>query len=394
MASLLSVLAPVRITLSGIPSRWPMAVATVGGIALMVAVLLGFLAMAEGFTRALTGAGSPSVAVIVGTGARSEPMSVLPPQTVQLIETHVLNAGVVPGAISVERVRVAPARLADGSASSIVVRGVYPAAAALRPQRRSVGGGSPATPREGEVVLGRAVARQLGVTGVGTRVRLGSQPWRVAGIFEAGGTALESEAWVEAEAFRAAFPDQTSVQSLRLPLADARTLDVLASALATDARLNVRAEREDRFFNAQSAGLAKMVRRLAWPLAIAMAIGALAGALNTMFSSVAARGREIATLRAIGFGPAGTFVGTFVEAMLLAALGALFGAAIAAVLLTGRTVSTLAGGAAEVSFAFALSPDAIGAAFGFALLVGALGGAAPALRAARQPILTGLKSDV
>ncbi len=393
MATFKPIVAAVRITLSGLPGRWPMALASVCGIALVVAVLLGFLAMAEGFTRSLTAAGSSRVAVIVGKGVRSEQMSVLPPEAVQLIQAHAANSGIAWEATSAERVRVASVRRADGGSGTLLLRGVGPAAAPLRPDRRTAAGGPPPMPREQEVLLGIAAARQLGASRAGDSVRIGGQSWRVAALVEAGGTALESEAWIANEAMRAAFPDQPHLQSLRLPLRHGEVPPALGAALARDPRLSVRIEREDRFFGQQSAGLAAMLRGFAWPLAIVMGLGALAGALNTMFSSVASRTREIATLRAIGFGPGGTFLATFIEALVLAILGAGVGVALAALILGGRGGSTLAGGAAEISFTFALTPAAIGAALMFALLVGVIGGAGPALRAARQPILAGLNSD-
>ncbi|KQN25432.1 hypothetical protein ASE86_04110 [Sphingomonas sp. Leaf33] len=392
MSAFSSTAAAIRITLSSLPARWPMALASLVGIALVVATLLGFLAMAEGFTRSLAGAGSRDVAVIVGRGVRSEQIGVLTPETLQILESRLADAGVPLRRLSAETVRVVAVPRTDGSTASIVLRGVGPAATALRPQRRLPDGAAPPQPAEGEVVLGRAAAVQLGATAVGTNVRLGGQQWRVAGIVSADGSALESEAWIDAGAMRTAFPDQPAVQSLRLPVADPAVLTRLAGTLANDPRLSVRIEREDRFFAGQSAGLSRMLRGIGWPLAIAMAVGALAGALNTMFSSVAARAREIATLRAIGFGPGGTFVATFTEALVLALAGAALGVAIVALFLDGRVGSTLAGGA-DVGFAFQLTPAAIGAAFLFAAVVGVLGGAAPAFRAARQPILAGLASD-
>lgn len=386
-------LVATRITLSGMRARWSTALASVLGIALVIAVLLGFLAMAEGFTRSLTAAGSPNVAVIVSEGVRSEQMGVLPPESRQLIEAHLVDAGLRAEAISAELVRVVPITRRDGSTASLVLRGIGPAAFALRPQWRSDDGGAVAMPGEGEIVLGRAAARQLGVAQAGEAVRIGGQSWRVAALAVASGSALESEAWMNANAMRAAFTDQPNIQSLRVPLRDAAMLAALDKTLTGDARLSARIVREDRFYAAQSAGLAKLLRGLAWPLAIAMAIGALAGALNTMFSSVAARAREIATLRAIGFGPAGNFFATFAEALILAGAGAALGTLAVALLLQGRSGSSLAGGGAEISFAFVLTPSAILAAFVFAMIVGVLGGAAPALRAARQPILAGLNGD-
>jgi putative ABC transport system permease protein len=388
-----SIFAVVRITLSGLPARWPMALSSMCGIALVVAVLLGFLAMAEGFTRSLTGAGSANVAVIVGQGVRSEPMSALSPDAVQQTEAHAANAGIASDRMSAERVRVASARRADGGAGTVVLRGVTPAAAAFRQNRRTAAGAQPPMPRGQEVVLGVAAARQLGAERPGDAVRLAGQTWRVTALVESGGTALESEAWVASDALAAAFPGEAFVQSLRLPLAGGEVPAGLRASLTSDPRLSVRIEREDRFFAAQSAGLAGMLRAFAWPLAIVMGLGALAGALNTMFTSVAARTQEIATLRAIGFGPGGTFLATFAEALVLALVGGGLGVALAALVLGGRSGSTLAGGAAEVSFTYALTPGAVGAAFLFALLVGVLGGAWPAVRAARQPILAGLNSD-
>ena len=382
--------AALRITLSSIASRWSMAVSTLAGIMLVVMVLLGFFSMAEGFSKALTSAGSTDVAVIVGRNVRSESVGILSPDTVQTTEAHLVNAGIDPDALSPEYVRVVPFTQSDGSSGSLVVRGVGPNATGLRPQRVSTDSRRLPTPGPGEVVLGRAAATRLAVDRAGETVTFAGQQWRVTAIAKADGSALESEAWVEGSALRAAFPDHPGLQSLRFRLPDAATLARLKTAMGDDPRLSVDVMREDALYAAQSSGLSGMLRSLAWPLAITIALGALAGALNTMYSSVASRSAEIATLRAIGFQPAAIFFSTLAEALTLAALGALLGAGLSLLLFDGRSGSTLAGGAAQVNFTFLLSPEALLTAFLFAMVIGLLGGAPPAFRAARQPILVGL----
>lgn len=385
--------AALHITLSSIGARWSMAVSTLVGVMLVVMVLLGFFSMAEGFSKALTSAGSTDVGVIVGRNVRSESMGILSPDALQTVEAHLVNAGIDPAKVSPEYVRVVPFTQSDGSSASLVVRGVGANATGLRPQRVSIDGSALSAPRSGEVVLGRAAATRLGVQRAGETTALGGQQWRVTAIVEAGGSALESEAWVEGNALRAAFADHPGIQSLRFALPDADTLARLKAAVADDPRVSIDVMREDAFYTAQSSGLSGMLRRLAWPLAITIAIGALAGALNTMYSSVASRAAEIATLRAIGFQPSAIFFATLAEAVTLAAIGAGLGALLALVLFDGRSGSTLAGGAAQVNFTFILSPEALVTAFVFAMVIGILGGAPPAFRAARQPILAGLTGD-
>ncbi|GGI77131.1 membrane protein [Polymorphobacter multimanifer] len=389
--SIAAFFAPTRIAVRGLGQRWPMALATVLGIALVVLILLGFLAAADGFSRSLEGAGSDKVAIIVSGDARSETASVLAAPDLAILRATLVGAGVGAETISPERVATRTLARPAAEPAGVVVRGVTPSAAALRPQLTIVDGRM-MQPGRAEVLLGQAAARRLGGRMVGDTLLIEGRPWRVVGLFSAGGSALESEVW--ADTGQVAAEGGNVVQSLRVGLDDGLTLEALRQRLAADKRIDVSVSREDRFFAAQSTGVAGMVRRFGWPIAIVMAVGALAGALNTMYSSVAVRGREIATLRAIGFGRAATFAATFAEALVLATAGAAIGIAAGLLLIDGHAASTLGAGAAETSFTFVLTTSAIVAALVFALVTGALGGALPALRASRQPILKGLSADV
>ncbi len=393
MMTLSAFFAPARVTILGLRQRWPMALATALGIALVVVTLLGFLAAADGFRRSLEAAGSPGVTIIVSRNARSEGNSVIDPATLAVLRAGLAAQGVADFAHSPERVRTAVALRAGTAPTSVLLRGVGPHALALRPSLTIVAGRA-AKPGARELLVGRATARRLEVSDVGTVLTIEGEAWRVVGMFTAGGSAIESEIWADIDVMAAAAPGGTDgIQSLRL-LAGDPLRNRLKKALIVDPRLSIAVEREDKFLAGQGAGVANMLRRFGWPIAIVMAVGALAGALNTMYSSVAVRSREIATLRAIGFGRAATFTATFTEALVLALIGALAGVGAGLAVFQGRAATTLGAGAVETSFTFALTPGAIMAAVGFALITGALGGALPALRAARQPILKGLAADV
>jgi putative ABC transport system permease protein len=214
--------------------------------------------------------------------------------------------------------------------------------------------------------------------------------WTVVGVFEASGSVFESEIWADLPVVQSLFRRNNVFQTIRVRLETPAAIDALKSFVDNDPRLKLDVKSEAAYFAEQASRTSDLIRKLGWPLAIAMALGALAGALNTMYSSVAARASEIATLRAIGFGGLSAFVGTLAESLTLAAVGGGIGAAVTFVLFDGLTTATIGANVTQVVFSLKLNPGLIAQGILLALVVGFIGGLLPALRAARMPIVAGL----
>jgi putative ABC transport system permease protein len=241
-----------------------------------------------------------------------------------------------------------------------------------------------------EIVVGKGLVREFDGFDLGSTAAFGATRWTVVGVFDAEGSVFESEIWADLPVVQSLFNRNNVFQTIRARLTGPAALADLKKFSDDDPRLKLDVKSEAEYFAEQASQTSDLIQKLGWPLAIAMALGALAGALNTMYSSVAARATEIATLRAIGFGGFPAFVGTLVESLALAALGGLLGAAATYFIFDGVSASTLGGNFTQVVFDFKLSPALIGQGLGMALVVGLIGGLFPALRAARMPIVAGL----
>jgi len=347
----LQVAAVTMINLKSIPRRFWLSLSTVVSIALVVVVLLAFLAMANGFQRTLSGTGSDDIAVVLRGGSRSEINSVV---------------------------------LRD-----LPLRGIGPEGAAIRKDIRLIEGRM-FNPGSNELVVGKAILSQFQGFELGSTVVSGSTRWTVVGVFDADGSVFDSEIWADLAVVQSLFKRLNSFQTVRLRLESPAAITALKNYVENDPRLKLDAKSEAAYYADQSSFTSDLIQKLGWPLAIAMALGALAGALNTMYSSVASRASEIATLRAIGFGGFSAFVGTIVESLMLAAVGGLIGAVVTFLFFDGLTTSTLGASFTQVVFSFKLSPMLIVQGVLLALVVGAIGGLFPALRAARMPIVAGL----
>ena len=212
----------------------------------------------------------------------------------------------------------------------------------------------------------------------------------MVGVFAAGGSVFESEIWADLPVVQSLFKRNNVIQTIRVRLTSPAALEGLKAYNDNDPRLKLDVKSEAAYFADQASRTTDLIQKLGWPLAIAMALGALAGALNTMYSSVAARATEIATLRAIGFGSFPAFAGTLIESLALAAIGGVIGSSATYLIFDGFTASTLGASFTQVVFSFQLSPNLIGQGVALALIIGFIGGLFPAIRAARTPIVTGL----
>ncbi|MGH8261163.1 MAG: ABC transporter permease, partial [Steroidobacteraceae bacterium] len=278
-----------------------------------------------------------------------------------------------------------------GTAANAPLRGIEPAGARTRPHFRLIAGRMFATGRR-EVIVGRGAAQTLRGLGVGDVVRWGDADWRVVGEFADGGSVSESEIWTGARTLQDAYARGGSFQTVRALLASPGSFGAFVRQLKSDPRLDVSVLTERQFYAAQSAVIATVIRSAGTVLALLMGIGAIFGALNTMYSAVAARTTEIATLRALGFGAMPVVVSVIAEALLLALAGGVLGAAAAYLGFDGYEASTLNYSSfSQVSFAFAVTPALMASGIGYALLLGLVGGLTPAIRAARQPVALGLR---
>ena len=377
--------------LRSLPQRAGMSLATVLSIALVVGVLLGFLAMANGFQKTVNGTGSEDVAVLLRGGSQAELNSVLTADQLRVLETAPGIATDADGnpLISGELYVVVDAVKKDlGTEANLPMRGVSLQAPQLRGQFEMIAGRM-FEPGTNEIVVGQAVLNAFEGFELGHTIRLGSNEWNVVGIFSTGGTVFESEAWAEIGVVQNLYQRGSSLQSIRAKLTSAEAISELEAFAAEDPRLNeLDIMNELDFYAGQSGTLTQIIRFVGWPLAITMAIGAFAGAWNTMYSSVDARMREIATLRAIGFSGAAAATGTMIESLVLSALGGLIGTAAIYLMFNGASASALGSGFTQVVFSFAVTGQSVIAGMAMAVIIGFLGGLVPAIRSASIPLLT------
>ncbi|NZD62056.1 ABC transporter permease [Rhizobium sp. WYCCWR 11290] len=390
----------IRINLGSLPRRLWISLSMVLSVALVVAVLAGFLAMARGFEAALAGAGSPDVAVILGGGTNQETGSDVPAEAIRGLAAMSGDTGIArdsAGGLALSRETVVPVdiRASDGADQTLSLRGMDVAGPGLR-ERARLSEGRLFSPGAREIVVGARIAQTFSGFAVGETVRLGAVDWRVAGHFTSGGSAFESEIWADLEAVQSAFERQGQVQSLRVRLDGGSDA---ASALATlRPRLSglpgppLTAVSEADLYAAQAERTESLIRLFGWPVALLMAVGATAGALNTMMSSVSDRAVEIATLRLLGFGRLPAFAATWIEAVLLSVAGAAFGILASRLAFDGWQASTMGANNTKMAFQLDVTPDVALTAGLLGLAIGIIGGALPALAATRLPLTSALRA--
>jgi putative ABC transport system permease protein len=365
------------------------------GIAGVVGVLVALLAMAEGYGQTLRNTGSLDTAIVMRGASASEVMSVLDNNSVTLIPQAPGIARDAQGKplASPEIVVAANLPLKKGGPDdegSVQLRGVGEQAWAVRPNVKIIEGRR-FKPGLRELIVGKGAARQFAGLVPGHEVRLGSQVWTVAGVF-ASGDAMESEIWADAPVVADTYRRGSSRASVTVRLADASAYDGFKAALDSNPQLKVDVETTLEYFSKQSERMTKVIRIMGITVGVIMAIGAMFGALNTMFAAVAARAREIATLRAIGFRGLPVVIAVMLETMLLALIGGVIGGFIAWALFNGYSASTLAAGSVgQLAFELRVTPELLWTGLKWALAIGFIGGLFPAVRAARLPVTTALR---
>jgi putative ABC transport system permease protein len=379
--------------LLSLPQRRGSVAAAVFGIAGVVAVLVGVLSIAAGFRRVMTASGSPDAAIVLRSGADSEMVSGLGRSDTRIIADApgVARTAAGPLASAELFVIINLPKKSTGTDVNVPLRGVEHAAFQVRDQLKIIEGRAFDWGKD-EVIAGVGAAREFSGLQVGDRLKVGRYEWPVVGIFSAGGTAAESEIWTDATVLQAAYKRGDSFQSVYARLASPAAFPQFKDALTTDPRLSVQVLRQTDYYATQSTGVTTLVTTLGFLVAFLMAVGAVFGALNTMYSSVAARTREIATLRALGFGRSAVVMSVMLESIALALVGGVCGGSLAYVLFNGFQAATMNYQTfSQIAFAFAVTPQLLMQGIVWATLIGMLGGLLPAIHAAWLPIAAALR---
>jgi ABC-type lipoprotein release transport system permease subunit len=366
---------------------------TAGGMALVVYVFATVLMLAAGLRQTLVATGQPDNVVVIRRSAQTEVQSGIDRLQAGIVESLPEIATGPDGRKSFSRETVVLINLPkrdSGKPSNVTIRGVTPAGIALRPQV-VLGEGRMFRPGTAEVIAGRSVATGFRGAAVGETVRFASRDWLVVGTFDAGRTGFDSEIWGDAEQLLQAFR-RVNYSSLLFRLDDPERFAAVKAAVESDPRLTLEAKRESRFYADQSEALSRFIGILGASISVIFSIGAVIGAMITMYASVAARTAEIGTLRALGFTRRAILVAFLVEALLLGLLGGVVGLAAAATMQAITISTTNFQTFAELAFSFTLTPAIVAAALGFALAMGFVGGFLPAARAARLSIIDALRA--
>jgi putative ABC transport system permease protein len=363
------------------------------GIAGVVTVLIGVLSIAEGFRAVLDISGSDQVAIVLRNGATDEMGSGLSQEQTRIIADSKNAARDEQGSIvSPELYVVVDVPLkSTGTAANVPLRGVGPQAVKLRSNFKIVEGVN-FTPGKFEVIVGKGASMQFAGLTVGSQLRLGSANWTITGIFEDRGSVAESEVWTDATVLQGAYNRGTSYQSMRVKLTSAGAMQAFKDEMSTDPRLNIRVFSEKDYYAEQSKILVTLVSTIGSAIAILMGLGAIFAALNTMYSAVSSRTREIATLRALGFGSAPVITSVLVEGLLIGLVGGAVGMVVSYIAFNGVRASTMNFATfSQLTFAFTVTPALLVQGLIYALILGFIGGLLPSLRAAKLPITTGLR---
>jgi len=380
-------------SLRTLPGRKGSSVAAVFGIAGVVAVMVGVLSIANGIIRTMKNSAAPENAIVLRSGSDTEMMSGLSGDNAKLVAEAPGIARYADGPIASSELFVIidlPKR-STGTDANVPLRGVVPAAFEVRDRFRLTAG------RRfewglNEVIVGAGAAREFAGLDLGGSLEVGHERWPIVGIFEAGGGIAESEIWCDAAVLQPAYRRGNSYQSVHAKLTARGTFPEFKDSLTTDPRLNVKVLHEDEYYSSQSTMLTNLITGLGTIIAVIMGLGALFGALNTMYTAVSARTREIATLRALGFSGGPVVISVLLESLVLALVGGAIGGGLAWLAFDGFRAATMNWSSfSQVTFAFDVTPGLLVQGIVYALLIGLVGGLFPAIRAARLPVATALR---
>ncbi len=363
------------------------------GMALVVLVLLFVLSIGAGFERTMKESGSPTRAIVLRSGADGEMMSIVVRDDARVVEAApgVAKAGDT-ALVSPELfVIINLPKRSTGTDANVPMRGVTGPAFGVHDEVKVVDGRPFAWGRN-EVIVGRAAQREFRGLDVGSKLRLGQNEWTVVGAFTADGASTESEIWTDAAVLQPAYRRGNTFQSIKVKLVSAGSFQRFKDALTADPRVKVKVQRETEFFAGQSRALTGIIGGLGFLIMLLMGLGAVFGGLNTMYTAVASRSKEIATLRALGFRGSPVVVSVLLESLLIALVGGGVGALAAWLAFDGYKAATMNWQSfSQVAFAFAVTPGLLVFALVYAALLGFFGGLLPAIRAARLPVASALR---
>jgi putative ABC transport system permease protein len=384
---------PLSYSLRNLWTRRLTTALTAGGLALVVFVFATVLMMTEGLEKALVETGSPDNALITRKGAGVEVQSAVERDQAALVET-------LPGIATDDEARplvsketvvlITLVKKSTGVPTNVTTRGLRRSGVNLRPQVR-ITKGRWFRPDSTEIVVGASIAKRFPEASLGQALRFGQRAWTVVGVFDAGGTGFDSEVWGDADQLMQAFR-RVAYSSVLVKLRDNASFDKITAALKSDPRLTLEAKRENAYYLEQSEALAKFLSILGLALSVIFSIGAVIGAMITMYAAVANRTSEVGTLRALGFRRSSILWGFLLESVLLSLLGGAIGVT-GASFLQMLTISTMNWNTfAELAFGFTLTPGIVMWSLAFSLVMGLLGGVLPAARAARLGIVDALRA--
>ncbi len=379
--------------LLSVPQRRGSVAAAIFGIAGVVAVLVGVLSIAAGFRRAMRASSSPDAALVLRSGADSEMVSGFGRDSTRIIADAPGVARTADGPLASAElfVIINLPKLSTGSDVNVPLRGVGRAALLVRDRLRIVEGRMFGWGKN-EVIVGVGAAREFAGMRIGDQIKVGRYSWPVVGMFSAGGGTAESEIWSDAAVLQAAYNRGDSFQSVYVKLASPGAFTGFKDSLTSDPRISAAVYRQEDYYAEQSSAVTRLVTTLGYLIASLMAVGAVFGALNTMYNSVSARAREIATLRALGFGGGAVVVSVMLESVALSVLGGLLGAGASYAAFNGFHTATMNWQSfSQITFALAVTPGLLLQGVVWATLIGGIGGLFPAVRAARQPIAAALR---
>ena len=386
-------LAVSALSVRTIPQRASSSAVAMIGIAGVVIVFVAVLSIGEGFRAAMADASAPDRAIVMRTGADSEMTSGLPGAEVQVIEQ-------APGLLRVNNRPIASAELyvlvdlnkrSTGTAANVPLRGIGAEALEVRNEAHIVDGrmfqfGT------NEAIVGRGANRQFSGVDLGSEFMSGNLRLRVVGIFESNGSVGETEIWCDSHLIQGVYERGNSYQSVLAKLDSPAAFDTFKNWLTTDPQLNVQVQRESDYYAQQSQVMSSLIRGIGYTIAVLMGVGAVFGAILTMYTAVSTRTREIATLRALGFNTASVVISVLAESLALAAIGGLLGGLTAYFAFNGYQTSTMNFQTfSQVAFAFRVTRELMIQGLSYALMMGLVGGLMPAIKAARLPIATALR---
>jgi putative ABC transport system permease protein len=381
------------LNLRTVPRRLGSSGVAIVGIAGVVVVLVAVLSIAEGFSAAMRGAGSEDTALVMRSGADSEMTSGLGGPEVDIIKQGpgIKRNGQQLAASAELYVILDQPKKSTGTGANVPLRGIEPAALLVRDSAKIINGRMLQFGTN-EVVVGRAASGQFSGLDVGSEIHSGQNVWKVVGIFDTGGSVAETEVWCDARVLQGAYRRGNSYQSVLAKLESPASFDQFRDWMTANPQLNIQVKRESEYYAAQARSLTTLIRTVGFTVAGLMGIGAVFGAILTMYTAVATRAREIATLRALGFNTFAVLVSVLAESMALALIGGVIGGLAAYAGFNGYQTSTINFQTfSQVAFAFRVTPGLLGLGLIYAMVMGLIGGLLPAIRAARLPIASALR---